>query len=56
MKNKYKPGAIVFEKLFPGKRMIVIRYTNRLYHCLTDDSPKRKEWLFFEKELMTSNQ
>lgn len=53
MGNKFKAGTVVFEKMFPGKKMIVTRYANKLYHCLTNESPKRKEWLFFEKELMT---
>jgi hypothetical protein len=54
MENKFKAGSIVFERMFPNKKLIVTRHANKLYHCLTDESPKRKEWLFFEKELMTT--
>jgi hypothetical protein len=53
MESKYKTGDQVFEKMFPNKKMIVMRYVDKLYYCLKDESPKRKEWLFFEKELMT---
>jgi hypothetical protein len=55
MKNKYKPGTIVFEKMFPKKKLVISRYANKLYHCLADEGPKRKEFLFFEKELMMSH-
>jgi hypothetical protein len=53
MENKYKAGEAVYRKMLPDKKMIVSRYANKLYHCTTEESPRRKEWLYFEKELMT---
>jgi hypothetical protein len=51
MKSKYRPNAIVFEKMFPGERLIVTRYAHELYHCLTDEGRRSNILLCFEKEL-----
>lgn len=55
MKNKFPAGSIVIEKLFPGKKLIVSRIAHKLYHCLSDEGPRRKEWLYFERELAACN-
>jgi hypothetical protein len=54
MKNRYKPGSIVYEKMFPGKKLVASRYANK-YHCLAAEGPRRKLWLYCEKELATYN-
>jgi hypothetical protein len=55
MENKYKAGETVLERIFPAKKLIVNRYADRLYYCRAHESFKRKELVYFERELMASN-
>ena len=55
MENKYKAGEVVFERIFPDKKLIVSRYSDKLYYCRTFENLKRKELVYFERELMAAN-
>lgn len=55
MENKYKAGDVVYERIFPAKKLIVSRYTDKLVYCRTQENLKRKELVYFERELMASN-
>jgi len=49
--NKFKTGEVVFERTHPAQKLIVSKYVDRLYYCKTQESPKRKELVYFEREL-----
>jgi hypothetical protein len=51
--NKFSEGEIVFERINPGQKLLVRRYVNRLYYCMVEDFPNRKDLVFFERDLMT---
>jgi hypothetical protein len=55
MENKFKIGEIVFERTFPAKKLIVSRYSDKLYYCKAQENLKRKELVYFERELMAGN-
>jgi len=55
MENKFKIGEMVFERTFPAKKLIVSRFADKLYYCKTQENLKRKELVYFERELMASN-
>ncbi len=52
MENKYKTGEMVYERIFPSKKLIISRYADRLYYCKPQENLKRKEMVYFERELM----
>lgn len=51
MENKFKEGDIVNERVRPSQRLIVSRLMNKIYYCRIQENPKRKELVFFEREL-----
>ena len=51
MENKYKTGEVVYERTNPYQKLIVSRYVDRVYYCKVQDAPKRKELVYFEREL-----
>ncbi len=51
MENKYKEGDIVNERVRPSQKLIVSRLFNKLYYCKVHENPRRKELVFFEREL-----
>ena len=55
MENRFKLGEIVYERIFPSKKLIVSRYVDKLYYCRTQENLKRKELVYFERELMAGN-
>lgn len=52
VENKYKPGDVVYERIRPFQKLIVGRYAASLYYCKDGTNPKRKELVYFERELM----
>ena len=55
MENKFKIGEMVFERTFPAKKLIVSRFADKLYYCKAQENLKRKELVYFERELMAGN-
>jgi hypothetical protein len=55
MESRYKAGDIVYERIFPAKKLIVSRYSDRLYYCKAPENLKPKESVYFERELMADN-
>ena len=55
MGNKFKEGEIVYARIFPGKKLIVSRYVNKLYYCKVPENLKLKELVYFERELTADN-
>jgi hypothetical protein len=52
--NKFSDGETVFERINPGQKLMVRRYVNKIYYCMVEDFPNRKDLVFFERELMAS--
>ena len=55
MENKYKEGEVVYERIFPAKKLIVSRYIDKLYYCKAPENLNLKESVYFERELMADN-
>ena len=53
MENKYKSGEIVIERIRPSLKLIVSRYVNGIYYCLTQERQSKRELVYFERELGT---
>lgn len=49
--NKFKAGEIVYERIRPTQKLIVGSCINNLYYCKLKEFPKRKELVYFEREL-----
>ena len=49
--NIFSEGQIVYAKSNPGVKLIVRRYTGRIYYCMTKEDPSVKGLVFFEREL-----
>ncbi|MEQ8245584.1 MAG: hypothetical protein RLO12_03095 [Fulvivirga sp.] len=52
VENKFKEGDEVFERTNPSQKLIVTRFQNKIYYCSVLDFPKRKDLVFFERDLM----
>ncbi len=50
--GKFKSGDIVYTKVNPEVKLIVRLYYRRIYYCTFAEDPKKKEVVFFERELV----
>ncbi|PKV48054.1 hypothetical protein ATE84_0037 [Aquimarina sp. MAR_2010_214] len=50
--GKFKPGDTVYAKANPEVKLIVRLYYRRIYYCTFAEDPKKKEVVFFERELL----
>ncbi|MEO9804737.1 MAG: hypothetical protein ABJF04_15890 [Reichenbachiella sp.] len=50
--NKYKVGDVVYAKEAPSIKLVVRRYIRRIYYCIVPLDPKRKDLVYFERELL----
>lgn len=50
--GKFKPGDTVYAKVNPEVKLIVRLYYRRIYYCTFAEDPKKKEVVFFERELV----
>lgn len=53
MDIKFKEGEEVYERIRPGQTLIISRYFKGIYYCKVAENLKRKELIYFERELMT---
>lgn len=51
MKNEFKIGDVVYERIRPAHRLIVSKYHNNVYFCKSGDDLTHKELVFFGREL-----
>jgi hypothetical protein len=51
MKSKYQPGDVVYERIYPTKKMVIASYSDGLYYCKLVDSRDRKLLVYFERDL-----
>jgi len=49
--NKYKEGEVVFAKIDPDRKLVIIRYLDRIYYCQHQQNPSQKNLPYFEREL-----
>jgi len=50
--SKYKKGDVVYERTHPTQKLVVGRYADRVYYCLAQENPTRRELVYFERELL----
>lgn len=55
IENKFKEGEVVFAKVNPTLKLVVRRYVDRIYYCRIQQTPTRKELVYFERELMSDS-
>jgi len=53
MENKYKEGDIVNERVRPLQKLIINRHINNIYYCKIQENPRRKNLVFFERDLQS---
>jgi hypothetical protein len=51
LKNNFKKGEVVVERIRPNIKMVITTYANKLYYCRLADFPHRKVLVYFEHEL-----
>ena len=49
--NIFEEGQVVYALSNPGVKLIVRRFTHRIYYCFPKDDPSGKGLVFFEREL-----
>ena len=54
MENKYKKDEVVYERIRPALKLVIRRYVDRIYYCMVQENPTRKELVYFERELMAN--
>jgi hypothetical protein len=50
--SKFKPGEVVFEKIRPSQKLIVERYSDKIYYCTLQEAPHRKAIVYVERDLL----
>jgi uncharacterized protein YodC (DUF2158 family) len=53
MEIKFKEGEEVYDRIRPGQKLIISRYLKGIYYCKIVENLRRKELIYFERELMT---
>lgn len=56
MEHKYKDGEVVFDRMRPMQKLIIRKYSNRVYYCKVEEDPRRKELSYFERELSSASE
>lgn len=49
--NKYKEGEVVRAKVDPDRKLVIMRYLDRIYYCQLQQNPLEKNLAYFEREL-----
>jgi hypothetical protein len=50
--NLYPEGTLIAAKADPGLKLKIMRYYQRIYYCAVVDAPDRKQFAYFERELI----
>ena len=50
--NKYAEGAIVTAREHPTKRLVILKYMQRIYYCAPAEDRTGKQSVYFEHELV----
>ncbi|MBL0742692.1 hypothetical protein [Chryseolinea lacunae] len=54
METKFREGEIVIERTRPTNKLIIMRCEDGLYYCKTQEGGRRKELVYFERELRSA--
>ncbi len=52
VQNKYNPGDVVYAKINPTLKLTIRRYIDQVYYCKVKENTKKKELVYFERELV----
>lgn len=52
VQNKYNSGDVVYAKVNPTLKLVIRRYYDQVYYCLTQGHPERKDLVYFEREFV----
>ena len=52
MERKYKDDDVVVERIHPALKLVVSKYSDRIYNCKATENPVGRELVYFERELM----
>jgi len=52
MAAKFKEGEIVFERIRPKDKLIIVRRDNGLYYCRPPSGLRRKDLVYMERDLV----
>lgn len=50
--NIYKEGTMITAKVDPELKLIITKYYQRIYYCAVVAEPDRKQFAYFERELI----
>lgn len=53
MELKFKEGDEVYERIRPSQKLIISRYFKGIYYCKDVENLRKKDLIYFERELMT---
>lgn len=52
MDNLYEEGTIITAKENPELKLIITKYSQRIYHCRAVDDPEGRAFAYFERNLI----
>lgn len=50
--NNYKIGDVVYAKENTKQKLIIDDYKQKIYYCIIDGQPNKKQLVYFERELL----
>lgn len=50
--NKYPEGAIVTARENPRRKLVILKYNQRIYYCAPAEDQTGKQSVYFERELI----
>lgn len=50
--NIYKPGLVIYAKVAPELKLIIMKYYQRIYYCAIANDLNHKQLAYFERELI----
>lgn len=53
--NKFSAGEIVYERIYPSKKMVITGYSNGIYYCNVVEDQTRKPLVYMERDLMADS-
>ncbi|HEY5747362.1 MAG TPA: hypothetical protein VIU12_14890 [Chryseolinea sp.] len=56
MAAKFKEGEIVFERIRPTNKLIIVRRDNGLYYCRPSSGLRRKDLVYMERDLVAEKE
>lgn len=54
MDNTYELGEVVFERVRPNQKLIIMQRSGKIYYCVPQENLKRKALVFYARDLRGS--